>query len=80
MALLPHVPLHEFGVPEGGVVGVPVGVADGEPVGEPVGDGEGLPVGLGLGEPVAKVKAKVLQLPTFAAAFGILEGTFGATG
>lgn len=75
--MLPQVPPQELGVPEGlGVlVGpeVPVGVAVAVPV------GVGVPVGVAVGVPVVRVNASAEQLPGISAAFGLLEGTLGAT-
>lgn len=64
----PQVPLQLLGVPVG--VGVGVGV--------PVGVGVGVPdpVGVGVGVDVVNVNEREQEFP---AAFGRLDGTFGAT-
>jgi hypothetical protein len=69
--LLPQVPLQEFGAPVDVAVGV--GVTVGVAVGKPV------PVGVGVGV-LVDVDIVKLKEQVFSAAFGILEGTFGATG
>lgn len=69
----PQVPLQLLGVPVG--VGVGVGVIVGVPVG--VGVGVPDPVGVGVGVVVVSVKEREQVL---SAAFGKLDGTFGATG
>jgi len=76
LALLPQVPLQLFGVP-----GVPVGVAVGVPEGVPLGVAVGVPDGVAVGVATVRVKERVqLAGGVISAAFGILEGTFGATG
>ena len=80
--MLPQVPPHEFGVPvgvpDGVAVGVPVGVAVGVPDGVAVGVPDGVAVGVA---PIVKDKEQAgLGVGEASCAFGILLGTFGATG
>lgn len=75
LALLPQVPPQVLGVPEGpGVlVGVTVGVVVGDSVGEPGGDS--------VGGVVERVNDRTQAGGAVtSAAWGILDGTFGATG
>lgn len=76
LLLLPQVPLQVLGVPEG--LGVAVGVVDGVTVGVPLGVGDPVGVNVGVGVATANVKERA-QVVT-SAAFGMLDGTFGATG
>jgi hypothetical protein len=88
--LLPQVPPQLLGVPEGtGVaVGVGVGVAVGVTVGVTVGEAVGVTVGDAVGEGEAEPIVNVRTQAGFCSdgdgltswAYGMLEGTLGATG